>query len=144
MPYPIDPIVELRAACAVGDESLEIERRVRVDAIRARLAAASNGHWFTKARDTGLTEILCRASTSTAYRIATVLRRGRRQREDADLIAHAPADLAWLLAETDRLRAERNLLLKHADEQTTTAYWTLRAANKQREVQAGLDARAAR
>jgi hypothetical protein len=144
MTRPTETITQLRAACAVGDEALEIERRAHLAAIRARLTAASNGPWFRHATDNGLVEILCRASTSTTYRIATVLRRGRRQREDAELIAHSPADLDWLIAECDRLRDERDLLLQHADEPTVTAYWTLRAERKQQEVQAGRDARAAR
>lgn len=125
-------IRELRAACQIDSERLEIERTVRAADIRARLDAASPGPWYTHPVD-GVIRILCRTSTHTVNKVASVLRTCRHQQQDAALIANAPADLAWLLAQNDRLRAERDLLLGRADADAELAYWELRAAHRQAE-----------
>lgn len=126
-------ITEMRAACQIGDESMEAGRAVRRRAILARLAAASPAPWYRTISDDGLIRILHRVTAGTVNKICTVLRTGRNQHADADLIAHAPADLAWLIIEADRVREERDLLLKTADDATMLAYWQLRAARHQDE-----------
>jgi hypothetical protein len=128
-------IAALRGVCAADNDILEIHRAARVETIRARLAAASTGPWYADAVN-GVIRILWNTSTFTRNKIATVLRSDRNQHADADLIAHAPTDLAWLLDENDRLHAERDLLLEHTDTTTMTAYWALRAQGRQEELKA--------
>ncbi len=129
-------IIELRAACRVGDESLDVERAVRAAGIRDRLAAATKGTWYTHTDSSGISRVLCQVSTSIAVKVASMLRSGRNPKADAVMLANAPADMAWLLAENDRLRAERNLLRDRADDATLTAYWTLRSDARQQELAA--------
>ena len=84
-----------------------------LDAIKARLAAATPGPWaiwhdldhqgFTTVGDAdSYAEILangeCEESNPTAHVYVE---------EDANLIAHAPADLAALVAEVERLEQEK-------------------------------------
>jgi hypothetical protein len=128
-------LIALRAEVAVYDERMEVERIARTTSIKGRLAAASRNPWYVHSAD-GVIRVLCRTSTSTYNKIASVLKSNRNQRADADLIAHAPTDLTWMLAETDRLRAERDLLLEHAGPDTQLAYWKLRADARQEELEA--------
>jgi hypothetical protein len=101
----------------------------RTEEIRARVAKVTPGPWhlFTN-----------RHPTSDGQRWGCVEKKrhpaggagtplldgcywtGERQRADADLIAHAPADLAWLLAENDRLRAALNHISHLGVEDTGT------------------------
>jgi hypothetical protein len=137
-PMPTDTrqavLTELRSACATDDQRLDIERVVHTEAIRGRLAAATAGTWYTHTDHAGIIRVLCQTSTSLYVKVASMLRTGRNPKADAALIANAPADLAWLLAETGRLRAERDLLRDRADDETLTAYWTLRAGARQQEL----------
>jgi hypothetical protein len=137
---PAADLAVLRAQVRSDDQRLDVERRARVETIRARLAAASPGRWFTVAKD-GLIRVLCHTSSHTHNKIATVLRSGQHQKADADLIANATTDLTWALAELDRLRAERDLLLARADQDTELAYWKLRSDARQEEVAARRTAR---
>ena len=83
-----------------------------LDPIRTRLEAASPGPWrwedwgdppldhehnaYTLASDElGLTKAICTAAEATSM---------WKNPADADLIAHAPSDIAALLAEVERLR----------------------------------------
>lgn len=133
---PSATILELRAACQVGDESLEGERRRITTAIRKRLAAASAWPWMLvdQRHHSHRGQIQIHRASRSAPLIARVLRSGVNPSHDADLIANAPADLAYLLAEVDRLREERDVLLQHATDEGRTAYWTVRSAHRQQEV----------
>ena len=135
-PPATDTILELRAACQVGDELLEIERRTIIDAVRARLAEASAWPWMLidQRRHSDRGQIQIHRASRFAPLIARVLRSGVNPSADSDLIAHAPADLAYLLEHIDRLTAERDALLKHATEDGRVAYYTVRAENRQQEL----------
>jgi hypothetical protein len=137
-----DTIRELRAAVQVGDESLEAERRSFTTTIRERLAAASAWPWMLvdQRLHSPRGQVQIHRASRTAPLIARVLRSGVNPGHDADLIAHAPADLAYLLDEVDRLRGERDVLLQHATDEGRTAYWRVRSTHRQQEV----DARKAR
>ena len=63
----------------------------RLQEIRARLDAATPGPW----------EVVC----NTTSDVVGVL---DGDYDDADLIAHAPADIAWLLEEVDNLNTTLN------------------------------------
>ena len=71
----------------------------RLTEIRARLDAATPGPWE---RHPSEPWIYVRRGPFTVNIIGTQLRAAQ-QHGDADLIAHAPADIAWLLAEVERL-----------------------------------------
>lgn len=66
----------------------------RLAEIRARLDAATPGPWVYPEDD------LTRIQASDGVSVAVITRRI----DDADLIAHAPADIAWLLDEVEQLR----------------------------------------
>lgn len=98
-------------------------------AIRARIDAATPGPWLTHemggkvwvgnqadGRKHGLWDIVY----ATDYLTDCTQEAAGRYRADADLIANAPADLAALLAEVERLTAERDQLMRD----TFTAYET--------------------
>lgn len=72
----------------------------RLQEIRARLNAATPGPWHRHDDEPWVTN----SATPPMRIIATGL---RGQRENAELIAHAPADIAWLLDEVERLRSEQ-------------------------------------
>jgi hypothetical protein len=132
-------IAELRAACDAGDQHLERLRRIRTDIIRGRVDQAAPGPWISVDRrgnsDRGQVEI--RRTDGWSYtRIANVLRGGRNPAADGDLIANAPTDLAWLLTELARVRAERDLLLAAADDGTRLNYYSHRADARQQELRA--------
>jgi hypothetical protein len=72
--------------------------------IRARLEAATPGPWEVRAAlGTGLLHVSHADSEVGRPPIAQFA-----EAADAALIAHAPADLAWLLAEVARLTEERD------------------------------------
>lgn len=66
----------------------------RADQISARLAAATPGPWVREGR-----EVYRGCSCNGEFLTSTT------HDPDADLIANAPADLAWLLSERKRLLA---------------------------------------
>lgn len=69
----------------------------RLTQIRARLDAATPGPWVvTPPREGKRSSGVRRGRLEIAWSVYAT--------EDADLIAHAPADIAWLLAEVERLR----------------------------------------
>lgn len=74
----------------------------RLQEIRARLDAATPGPWHV--HPVGSIEV--RRLDYSGFVVARA-----NHDDDADLIAHAPADLAWLLAEIDALR-ERVAVLR--------------------------------
>jgi hypothetical protein len=65
----------------------------RLQEIRARLDAATPGPWLYPEDDP------TRIQASDGVSVAVITRRV----DDADLIAHAPADLAWLLDKVEEL-----------------------------------------
>ena len=67
----------------------------RTEEIRARLDAATPGLWERENDGTGSTITSDTRGIGQAFNI--------NWRNDADLIANAPADLAWLLDENERL-----------------------------------------
>lgn len=71
----------------------------RLTEIRARLDAATPGPWHKHDDEPWVTN----SATPPMRIIATGL---RGQRENADLIAHAPADIAWLLDELQMAYAD--------------------------------------
>lgn len=85
----------------------------RIEEIRARLSAATPGPWRTQRADEESGEIdwevmsgakgtpVARVSEADDYGLPTT-------RGDAALIAAAPADLAYLLAELERVEGERD------------------------------------
>lgn len=79
------------------------EQQARIAQIRARLGAATPGPWQTW--PDGADESV--ESASVGRFVCHMNSNMRQFREDASLIANAPADLAWLLAEVERLEAER-------------------------------------
>lgn len=137
-------LIELRAAVQADDQAVEFERRRTVEKIQARLAAATDGPWYTH-RDCDQKITVYRGSgKSPSYnRIAGIMRQGPNPAADAALISHAPADVAFLLAQVERLTAERDLLLERADQDTQLAYWTLRSEHRGAEVAAQVEARRA-
>jgi hypothetical protein len=129
-------LAELRAAVLVGDEQLEIGRQIRLSGIRNRLAAASPGPWTAVQSLDGIIRVHRNAGAASYSRIANMLRSGHKPAQDAALIAHGRADLEWALDEIARVRAERDLLLKHATPEAQVAYWTLRAEARGQELEA--------
>ena len=77
----------------------------RIAEIRARLDAATPGPWHKHDDEPWVTN----SATPPMRIIATGL---RGQPENADLIAHAPADIAWLLDEVERVTLERDIAKK--------------------------------
>ena len=76
----------------------------RLDAIQARLDARTPGEWEASGREIealapSWCEVVSATVDCTGYCYAGIDRA-----EDADLIAHAPEDLAYLLAEVEALR----------------------------------------
>jgi hypothetical protein len=90
----------------------------RIDEIKSRLAAALPGPWWSghtpfylrmgqkDARD-GTPPLTIR-SPAHSEEIATVWTCLLPTRANADLIANAPQDLAWLIAEVERLSTEKS------------------------------------
>lgn len=77
----------------------------RLDAIQERLDARTPGQWEASGREIealapSWCEVVSAAVDCTGYCYGGIDRA-----EDADLIGHAPEDLAGLLAEVERLRA---------------------------------------
>lgn len=70
----------------------------RLTEIRARLDAATPGPWKRSLSGS-------RYNPWKVHRGAILVALSGESPEDADLIAHAPADIAWLLAEVEELRA---------------------------------------
>jgi hypothetical protein len=68
---------------------------IDIEAIKARLAAATHGPWYVDESLRGV------EAQTYGYPIEIVARTGR---ADAVLIAHAPGDIAALIAEVERLR----------------------------------------
>jgi len=68
---------------------------IDLEAIKARLAAATPGPWWVDESRRGV------EAQAYGYPIEIVARTGR---ADAVLIAHAPGDIAALVAEVERLR----------------------------------------
>jgi hypothetical protein len=73
----------------------------RLDEIRARLAAATPGPWgeddcIVHVADSMDREYFCWVAGEEAQ--------GEQQEKDAELICHAPEDIAWLLAKCERYR----------------------------------------
>lgn len=81
----------------------------RLAEIRARLDAATPGPWNVRTNGSWLRPraVVYRDSNQHANNVDVCQLIGeRREWADADLIAHAPADIAWLLDEVERLRGE--------------------------------------
>ena len=75
------------------------------DAIQARLDAATEGPWMTT-QDTGTHVVYVNSTSPKGQTYSSVLWNADWATEaDAEFIAHAPADVAALLAEVHRLRA---------------------------------------
>lgn len=91
----------------------------RLAEIRARLDAATPGQW---SNDNEWSEIEAVVVPQSAYMepylmsVATV-----GNPPNADLIAHAPADIAWLLDEVERLRQEIDRLRYEVMRRATVA-----------------------
>jgi hypothetical protein len=81
---------------------------INLDAIKARLAAATPGPWRVSRQNIderpGTSEVC--DLVNDCWVIVEHNDLGRYE-DDADLIAHAPADIAALLAEVERLRGHR-------------------------------------
>lgn len=71
--------------------------------IKARLAAVSPGEWGASYRPEGSTTVWRHEAGAGRFTVAEVCSWDRR-RENAEFIANAPADIAALLAEIERLR----------------------------------------
>lgn len=75
----------------------------RLQEIRARLDAATPGPWRILHHDLCCGESWVR--DESGYHVGTSLYSNDEKRdENLSLIAHAPADIAWLLDEVERLR----------------------------------------
>jgi hypothetical protein len=70
----------------------------RLHEIRARLAALPDTAWRQRSGDAGLIEDL------TGQPVAVLGTSGDTKLPIGEFIAHAPADIAWLVAEVTRLR----------------------------------------
>ena len=109
----------------------------RVEQIEARLAAATRGPWREGTLNVWQDELLrCVAKTERGryvdgtFRPAELSDSHDQMQWDAELIAHAPADLAWLLAENKRLRGALQLLLETADDGAREAVRRKRSVNE--------------
>ncbi|MZE54305.1 hypothetical protein GTY86_24150, partial [Streptomyces sp. SID5770] len=70
----------------------------RLPEIRARLAALPDTTWRQRSGDAGLIEDI------TGQPVAVLGTSGDTKLPAGEFIAHAPADIAWLVAEVTRLR----------------------------------------
>ena len=104
----------------------------RLQEIRARLDAATPGLWV---RHPSEPWVYVRRGPFTLNIIATQLRSGRPG--DTDLIAHAPADIAWLLDEVERLERENADDLLEITRKASDAedYWMQEAKRLAAEVE---------
>ena len=87
------------------------EQQARIAQIRARLGAATPGPWQTW--PDGTEESV--ESVSVGRFVCHMNSNMRQFRADASLIANAPADLVYLLAEVERLEAERDAATARAE-----------------------------
>lgn len=111
-------------ALASGGEAVnDDERQARLAAIRERLGAATPGPWKIE-HDGDVVDIDHGPERTWPWRVITEDETSVivdftggdiPPDEDADLIANAPADLAWLLAENARLGAERDAATARAE-----------------------------
>jgi len=88
-----------------------------ISQIRERLAKATPGPWiegdgFIRAVKGGLNE---------NWDILEIVEEGPDAKPNTDFIAHAPEDIAFLLAEVERLTAENAAFDKRSDEYTKSA-----------------------
>lgn len=72
----------------------------RIDEIKARRNAATDGNWIAPGRTGVLGAGVVSAPTGRVIAI------GCGSDADAEFIANAPADVDWLLAEIERLQAQ--------------------------------------
>jgi hypothetical protein len=101
-----------------------IEKQLDLDVIKARLAAATPAPWWVDESRRGV------EAQAYGYPIEIVARTGR---ADAVLIAHAPGDIAALVAEIERLReGEDGYRQGHSDgcedERAAVVAWLREAA----------------
>ena len=85
-----------------------------LDAIKARLAAATPGPWWSDSGDPLSTNMAVAVIGGWQVQASRpfVGDRVTPAKDDADLIAHAPTDLAALVAEVERLREELDSTFK--------------------------------
>jgi hypothetical protein len=99
-------LIEARSAVLIDQEMVDIRRQTRIQQIRDRLGAASQGPWHAvdlRHQRGGQIRIFPKRGMF----LANVLRSGDNPDADAALIANAPADIAWLL---DQLQEALNRL----------------------------------
>ena len=94
---------------------------IDLDAIKARLAAATPGPWRhgpeTDAKVGNVVDFGPPPTAPFAVLYCADTRDARAQRlHDADLIAHAPTDIAALIAEVEALRSESLTMRQWAEE----------------------------
>jgi hypothetical protein len=98
-------VTELRAAVQVGQEARDAATKVHTETIRARHAAATGGPWYPvdlRHQRGGQIRLFAKGDSGI---LANVLRSGPNAAADADMLGHAHQDIAFLLAEVDRLAA---------------------------------------
>jgi len=93
---------------------------VSTQSIRARLAKATPGPWRVESRHLGDSSAACISAGINSYGDGPesypigILSKGTVSDANADFIANAPTDIAFLLSEIDRLTADVENLLRGA------------------------------
>lgn len=82
----------------------------RLDEIKARLEKATPGPWAVAGRNGYLNQVEIAPAIATAYGA------GEEVQANAALIAHAPADIAYLLGEVERLREVLTEIVESVDD----------------------------
>ena len=112
----------------------------RLAAIRARLSNATAGPWYANHCHAGKNKdcwckVIGTSSDPQHEDMDKVASAGSIHANDADLIAHAPDDIAFLLAEVERLRGDRDKWLASDD----CYYWTPEAQAERDRLRAALE-----
>lgn len=98
-------IIELRAAVQVGQEMRDTATKAHTETIRTRHAAATDGPWYPvdlRHQQGGQIRLFAKGAHGI---LANVLRSGPNAGPDAAMLGHAHQDIAFLLAQIDRLTA---------------------------------------
>lgn len=126
------------------------ERQARLAALRSNLAAATPGPWEF---DSYCRVLAPMAHLDDAEHYGNIVAwvpawhgdtACKPHDDNAELIANAPADLAWLLAEVERLEAERAFFERNAHKATALAVEEYDRANAIEAERAAATARAER
>jgi hypothetical protein len=108
----------------------------RIDDIKSRLAAVVPGPWHVDPRNLCDVEVVDRDAPGDPWSVCTVeegLPGDEKGHAHAALIANAPADLTYLLAEVERLRGE----IETEKEATLVYLWDHYGGSFAKEIERG-------